>query len=562
MEKFNLYKFNNSPISAGSASPADSLVDKAKIDVLNDQFTPRLLNYYENKRVRKNHPASFDVYLNQEPQLDFVYEDEEGYNNIRSTGRNLPQEFPNTLLQTNYFEDEYSDIYNTNEIRDYSQILKQYYEDEQRMPPSEKTTNNKRIRSKVSTKRNRPSTSLSKQRKYSKHPPTFEGNDDQKNYDPWRAIYQEGLYDNQANNRYMKSNTTSSLSGTSPKYHAIGHESTDKNDYKGYQVMANNVLYKTKSGDDLKSDTNDGKRSTVGYKNKTNVSTNTNKKLSLEDESQFAADFQQQHQYQRWGQAGRNGNGQGQYPERPSRRYDRRIPNRRQSSLFGQKTGGVYQSPFLKTFSTTSRDSYYDYEDPLPDVYDDMGDYMDNDKNTKRKIRNRKDEIEKVSNVLDYEYYGDESNHGMQMGSSNGLGFADTITRRISDAVFSPTVLTLLGLLTLPLILAAAYWLFVVNGPTPVVKARIDQLLGLKPASEGSVNEASIGFNNFVEGSEDLTYTEVAPLWDSIGKPLVNKFFTFLQKFGSVSPDVTSSSNTGGFINKTPLFSQIFGDVF
>ena len=62
----------------------------------------------------------------------------------------------------------------------------------------------------------------------------------------------------------------------------------------------------------------------------------------------------------------------------------------------------------------------------------------------------------------------------------SGMGFADTITRRISDAVFSPTVITIVGLISLPLILAAAYWLFVVNGPTPVVKARIDDLLGYK----------------------------------------------------------------------------------
>ena len=61
-----------------------------------------------------------------------------------------------------------------------------------------------------------------------------------------------------------------------------------------------------------------------------------------------------------------------------------------------------------------------------------------------------------------------------------GLGFADTVTRRVADAVFSPTVLTIVGVLALPLLVAAAYWLFVVNGPTPVVKARIDELLGYK----------------------------------------------------------------------------------
>ena len=82
----------------------------------------------------------------------------------------------------------------------------------------------------------------------------------------------------------------------------------------------------------------------------------------------------------------------------------------------------------------------------------------------------------------------------------------------------------------------------------------------LKPASEETTNAGSIGFNNFIEESGDVAYTEVAPLWDSIAKPLVKKFFTVLQKFGSISPDVTSSSNTGGFINKTPLFSQVFGD--
>ena len=37
-----------------------------------------------------------------------------------------------------------------------------------------------------------------------------------------------------------------------------------------------------------------------------------------------------------------------------------------------QKSGGVYQSPLLKTFSTTSRDSFYDYEDPFAGQFDDM----------------------------------------------------------------------------------------------------------------------------------------------------------------------------------------------
>ena len=39
--------------------------------------------------------------------------------------------------------------------------------------------------------------------------------------------------------------------------------------------------------------------------------------------------------------------------------------------IYFQKSGGAYQSPLLKTFSTTSRDSFYDYEDPLTERYDD-----------------------------------------------------------------------------------------------------------------------------------------------------------------------------------------------
>ena len=38
--------------------------------------------------------------------------------------------------------------------------------------------------------------------------------------------------------------------------------------------------------------------------------------------------------------------------------------------IYFQKSGGAYQSPLLKTFSTTSRDSFYDYEDPLTERYD------------------------------------------------------------------------------------------------------------------------------------------------------------------------------------------------
>ena len=50
-----------------------------------------------------------------------------------------------------------------------------------------------------------------------------------------------------------------------------------------------------------------------------------------------------------------------------------------------------------------------------------------------------------------------------------------SLTRRVANAVFSPLSLGLATVVGVPLLLAAAYWLFVVNGPTPVVKARTDE---------------------------------------------------------------------------------------
>ena len=66
--------------------------------------------------------------------------------------------------------------------------------------------------------------------------------------------------------------------------------------------------------------------------------------------------------------------------------------------------------------------------------------------------------------------------------------------------------------------------------------------------------------NNFVEGGGDVTYTEVAPIWETVGKPIMDTVLTLLQKFGSVSPSSTSSS--GGFINKEPLFSEMTSELF
>ena len=66
--------------------------------------------------------------------------------------------------------------------------------------------------------------------------------------------------------------------------------------------MANKVLYKTKSGDDVLTNSN---RSKEIFDTENTIAQNTDKRnqvFSLEDEGQFAADFQRQHHLNRWGQ--------------------------------------------------------------------------------------------------------------------------------------------------------------------------------------------------------------------------------------------------------------------
>ena len=46
--------------------------------------------------------------------------------------------------------------------------------------------------------------------------------------------------------------------------------------------------------------------------------------------------------------------------------------------------------------------------------------------------------------------------------------------RRVATSIFNPFSTTIFTVIAVPLMIAAAYWLFVVNGPTPVVKARIE----------------------------------------------------------------------------------------
>ena len=54
--------------------------------------------------------------------------------------------------------------------------------------------------------------------------------------------------------------------------------------------------------------------------------------------------------------------------------------------------------------------------------------------------------------------------------------FEPSLTRRVMNVIspFSGNIVTFAAVLAVPILLAAGYWLLVVNGPTPVVKARID----------------------------------------------------------------------------------------
>jgi len=100
-----------------------------------------------------------------------------------------------------------------------------------------------------------------------------------------------------------------------------------------------------------------------------------------------------------------------------------------------------------------------------------------------------------------------------------------TLTERVSEVIFSPMSVTIVSILALPFILGALYWLFVVNGPTPVVKARLEDV-----KFENEVNQ-----NNFVSGSADEVsysevYTDQTGLYQLV-KPLIVKALEAYQSY-------------------------------
>ena len=77
--------------------------------------------------------------------------------------------------------------------------------------------------------RNRPNIYPVKKRKYSKHSTVFNGNHSQNKYDPWRDIYQQGVFGNHVNHKHINTANTPTSSTTNPlSNRATNLENADK----------------------------------------------------------------------------------------------------------------------------------------------------------------------------------------------------------------------------------------------------------------------------------------------------------------------------------------------
>jgi len=126
----------------------------------------------------------------------------------------------------------------------------------------------------------------------------------------------------------------------------------------------------------------------------------------------------------------------------------------------------------------------YDYDDGEEDDDEDKR-YVrkpSKKKNNRKRKRPMKDHRQRVKS-RPYEYEDPESYENSLLSKDKGSSHADqlqqtptTLTRRVTDVLtpFSGGILTVIAVLAVPFLIAAGYWLLVVNGPTPVVKARID----------------------------------------------------------------------------------------
>lgn len=92
----------------------------------------------------------------------------------------------------------------------------------------------------------------------------------------------------------------------------------------------------------------------------------------------------------------------------------------------------------------------------------------------KNRQRRPQHQQQRPSGIYDYEdplMYDSVPSKEMMMSEPT-----PSITRRVMDVFtpFSGGIVAVFAVLSVPFLLAAGYWLLVVNGPTPIVKARID----------------------------------------------------------------------------------------
>ena len=118
MEKFNLYELNNMVMTDRSTTELHGLSRDVTNDLPKDNANFQLLkdqNRSDSHRISSN---EYDEYISSnDGQLGFMYEDDGNYNNVKSTARNIPREFQAPVLQTNYLDEEYPDLYGKHEIR-------------------------------------------------------------------------------------------------------------------------------------------------------------------------------------------------------------------------------------------------------------------------------------------------------------------------------------------------------------------------------------------------------------------------------------------------------------
>lgn len=166
----------------------------------------------------------------------------------------------------------------------------------------------------------------------------------------------------------------------------------------------------------------------------------------------------------------------------------------------------------------------------------------------------KKDFISGIYDESDDYFYVDGDLGGAEDKISYGSGYPEefglppfglprpqqppSLTERISEAVFSPLGVTITAVLILPFVLFGLYWLFVVNGPTPVVKARIDTV---------TQSTDIVSQNNVVlDHSAGVTYSEAPSPIYAMAEPYIEKAVEALK---SVFLTAVLNAGEAGLVN-------------